>query len=357
MLRAHNLRLLSPYEADAANRNLIADSAKAVAEVLVVAGHLINCDIAKLPVPYYFSDILNIVHMPLFCLIGGYFSLRLQESPFLQMLKKSMLRILLPYLVWSTVAVAAKAGMTILNGTFSLRESLTLWYTTLLLGKSLWFFLTLFLVRVLAWAVFRLRAISGWLAAAVLALIAIIPFPGETELYFLLRLHDLLPIFCLGCFLHNSKKLNALLIKHLFSGTTLFVCCLLLLTSPFFAALYRIIPDGILRNPLSIVMEAAMLPGVFLPICMLLHKLPSVERQTARWGLYTMDVYCIHMVFVEYLRFQMPESVLSSIQVVSSVCYLFEAILITGICVLIARLLHSFFSPYHRLMSGSWKKP
>lgn len=351
-------RLLVADVSSPATRNQMADTAKAVAAILVVTGHLIYCDAAKLPTPYYFSEILNIVHMPLFCLAGGYFSVQMLEKSFYSMLKKTALRILLPYILWSTVAVAAKAGMSLLHGSFSLWENLTLLGETLLYGKSLWFFLTLFWIRIFAWGMIRLKSVGKWVPLTVLVGIAMIPLPNTTELYVLVRLQDLLPIFYIGYYLHSNAKLNAFLKKSLRARAAWLICCTILLTSPLLADLYRLIPKNILETPLKIMVKLILLPGVFLPICVLLHKCLVIEQRIAGRGLYTLDIYCIHMVFVEYLRFQMPERIVFSAQWLSSLCYLLESVVITAFCVLIAKLLHGFVPPYRWMMSGSWpQKP
>lgn len=67
-----------------------------------------------------------------------------------------------------------------------------------------------------------------------------------------------------------------------------------------------------------------------------------------------MDVYCIHMAFVEYIRFQMPTQIVTGNQVVSAVCYFIEATIIAVICLWITKILRKFIKPYEWLMSGKW---
>ncbi len=338
-------------------RNQVADVEKFLAAVLVVSGHLIAHDKNQLPSPYYFFNILAVAHMPLFCIISGWFSGTLMGMPFTRMLKKAEIRLLLPYLVWSSVAVFAKMGRSLLDRSFSLSNSVHLWIKTVLFGTSVWFFLALFLIWILGWGVFRVESKSGWLAILAVFAIMIIPIPYESDIYALSRLHDLFPIFYLGFYINRKRTVllrlfrkNSVISFFIFSC----VCIITLLLIPKVSTICLGWFDCHILTPFRIVIEISVLSAVFMPAGWIIHKGRNLEACLAKMGYFSMDIYCIHMMFVEYLSFQMPDSIISANQIYSSLAYFVEAIIITVFCVAIAWILRQYVKPYRCLMTGKW---
>lgn len=338
-------------------RNERADVAKGIATVLVVAGHLIKTDLENLPHPYFFSIILNLAHMPLFVLLSGFFAVRMLESSFSSVLKKTVFRLVIPYIVWSSVAVIAKGVFGMPENVMTLRMFGTLWLETLLYGTSIWFFFTLSIIWILSWFLYqvekRFRCFPAILV--IILFVLILPIPNTKSLYVLYRTQELLPVFYLGFF--TRRKISEHDIFTFFQGKGILFAvafsCIFLLVSPF------LITDAFTSAlqqtlPLKVLVDLLMLASVFIPSCFIIGKLKYCKRLFATLGPYSMHVYCIHMVFVEYLRFQTPAAVWNWPQVYSAIFYFLNGLIIAVISMGIAYVLSKYIGPYRWIMTGNW---
>lgn len=246
------------------SRNIYVDCSKGLAAILVITGHLIECESGPLPEPYRFHQVLSAAHMPLFFLLSGWFSVTIMEYSFSNAVKKASIRLLIPYIAWSSVAVAAKIMKSILQHDFSIKDTLILLWNTLLSGMSMWFFMGLFLTWCGMWLVYQVEKKNTLLVILILLLIAVIHFPGEEDYQYIQKLHELAPVFYLG--FYARRKWQSVIYKILKSKWTVGMACIALIFIPWLASLRTtLLSNNPLATPLVILIELVAIAAVFIP--------------------------------------------------------------------------------------------
>lgn len=332
-------------------RDHMADSLRGFAAILVIAGHLISRDIAMLPTPYWFLDDLTFIHMPLFFFFGGYFSLHSLRESLPHLLGQKALRLLLPYGMWSSVAVAAKTAAALLQGTFSVGQTLSHWGSTLLFAESMWFFVSLFIVHVAGW--FLLRALDRWHAGALFLPLVLTLLPGSS-IFAWHKTQEMLPFFVLGMLMarqHLPYRIDKLTPPR--QAVLCLVALAVLTATPVYIPTLSAFRAQ--QGPLLIVCCAGEF-FIFAAAMVLLCCLFSLSRPLLRvfgWlGRYSMQLYCLHMFFVKYFAVAAPSFLFAWPQAVSSVCYFALAFVVGTVCASLSWAVLDRIPLYRLLMLG-----
>ena len=294
--------------------------------------------------------------MPLFCLVNGWLTGNLIVGSFYNMIKKALSRLLLPYFVWSTVAVLAKAVLAMYQDLFSIKWAWNLWVDTILFGTSMWFFPALIVIWFLSWAIYHLAIRSRLLAMVAMGIVLFLPLQLESRVYAFRRVHDLLPIYYLGFIARTCDTDHQKVTRLLKSRKILIISFSLFLILPWLLYVEEHFSESQTCILLQIIFELVGISAVFIPCCWLIHKSARLESFISVLGIYSLDIYCIHMAFVEYFRFQMPERIVKASQLISAPLYFLEAVMIAVISAMIAFVIGRVFPLYKWIMSGRWPK-
>ena len=133
------------------------DHAKAMAIILVVAGHFVQSYCPDLNVIF---KIIYSFHMPAFFVLSGF--LFSEKKPFKNFIVKKAKSLLLPYVVFSALLLVYRFAVNVLNGSYGdilsqIKENLV---STLLIENDsyfmfLWFFPCLFTANIFLYFIFR----------------------------------------------------------------------------------------------------------------------------------------------------------------------------------------------------------
>lgn len=332
-------------------RDRTADAVRGFAATLVIAGHLIIRDSTGLPAPYWFGKVLDFIHMPLFFFFGGYFSLSALHRSCPELLRQKAHRLLVPYVMWSSVAAAAKVAAGLLQGTFAFASALTLWIQTLLFAQSMWFFVSLFTVHVIGWVF--VRALDRWHGWAFILPLLLALLPGS-EVFAWHKTQEMLPFFVLGILMARERipcRLDAVTprMQILLCLSSLAV----LAASPAYILVLAACRER--QGPSLLVCCAGELL-LSIAALVLLSCLFSVCRPLARFfswlGRYSMQLYCLHMFFVKYFAVTLPAALLTLPQAVSSVCYFVAALGVGITCAVLSWAVLDRIPLYRLLMLG-----
>lgn len=288
-------------------RNAVFDIAKCLAMYLVVLGHLVADRIGD---PAYF---INLLHLPVLFFISGFFSVSSVEKRTAgELLKRKTVTLLVPYLLWSGISLAANVALSVLRGGFSAAWTLNEAVQIFVYARSVWFLIQLFITFVIFLAVYKLLEKTGmkklvvpaclvvWLALSWLV-------PGD-----LLAFHKfkwLLPFFLAGYVMGKHREgLSAWLESH----KKLSLLGLLSLLYPVLVALwaqngamlrdaglaYASLPD-VLGSLLQYAISAVGV--VFVMILSRWMAKTPVGKVAAEIGTYSMDIYVIHMFLIKFV--------------------------------------------------------
>ena len=243
---------------------------------------------------HFFLNFVYCVHMPVFFFWGGYFALSSLKQSFHVFCGKKVVRLVIPYVMWSCVAVAAKEAVAFLNGTWDLGQCFLLICSTLLEAESMWFLIALFWMQLLFWAMYRL-------------------FP-----------------FGLGMLVYKKKDIiSAFAQDH----KLLWVPAgIVLLTTPLYVSFVYVHRLGyglpfVISGLVEVIVSTA-----FCYLCKyILHWVVGLRKFFMVLGKYSLEIYCIHMMFVKYLSIKVP-TVVFNIPVVVDFLYCLIALLIALLC-------------------------
>lgn len=351
----------------AKKRDASFDIAKGIAIYLVVLGHLFAIGEIDMMSPVY--NAINYTHMPVFFFISGWFFaryFRTHDGGEGKRFRQKAARLLVPFLLWSLVAWAfnvalhVKAGDPLMAGI--LWETIDIFFH----ARSLWFLLIMFVMfsyMLLCHWLGRKTPISQyiWAIAGWVVLYVFFPDNPDVSLFRMFKFEWLFPLFMVGCLLGGGtrafEKIRGFYRK--FKP----VCVIVLLAA--LACIFAFYNEG--------VFDAYSMPNVWnwaepwYPAAIIACYLISIAcvtlilllsgalartplagiLQTA--GMYSLDVYVIHMFFISAVKIVLPASL--------CVGPVFEfcvspggALLITVAVVVISKYLLDRIPPYRRLM-------
>lgn len=121
------------------------DIAKAIAIYMVVWGHIATEMQLEIP------GIIRYVHMPIFFFISGYFLQQgIGKSALSVYIKKRIRTLLIPYICWSTIALAANVLLEYIAGELTLDYVKNEFWDIFILARSCWFLIALFCSSIFA---------------------------------------------------------------------------------------------------------------------------------------------------------------------------------------------------------------
>lgn len=262
------------------------DVAKLLAIYLVVLGHVIVKQFSDA----YYGDPLYVIiytfHMPLFMMMSGFFASSVLKLDFSGLLKKKMVRLLLPA-VSCTVVCLAYFFLT--SDSVDIRDEF--------IGNS-WFLKTLFMCQVTFWVVKRVKLPDIVLFIGSWTIILLVPHSYS------LQYNWMYPFFWIGYFL---RKNIWLLEKHCgkiaVGSSLIFVCALLVLFRCHFST--GILPmSGMLISQAPILLFKLIVGGggsvMSIAWCKLAYTAaPKSLGHLSRYGRYTLGIYVTQTFLVE----------------------------------------------------------
>lgn len=332
-------------------RNESADSLRGLAAVLVIAGHLIVRDLERISTPNYFFSMLYCVHMPIFFFFAGLFAKSGLEKDLRQLGSEKAARLLVPYITWSSVAVVARAVLLILQGQWNFVDSLRQWVHTLLYADSMWFFLSLFTMHIFFWIVTKLWNKNHILAIVFSAICYLMPLSGFLSLH---NTQCMMPYFALGLLAahHKQTVLSFAFKKHKLLVVAAIVVFFVMPVYIVNASQWRL-DEGI-----NLIWGGMLSTLTASAVCILsesiMCKIRAVRKLFLLFGKYSMELYCIHMLFVNYFPISAPDRVIAMPEFILDIFYFILALGIGLMCVALSFVIFNRIPLYRRFMLGQW---
>ena len=340
-------------QAKSTPRNQTADALRGAAAVLVIVGHLFARDASLMQTENRFYYLISCIHVGIFFFFAGYFAKSGLKKGLARFVGQKAIRLLVPYVMWSSAAIAAKALLAFLQGAWNAQKTIHELLHSLIYGDSAWFFLSLFLMHLFFWCIYNGYWAYKWTGVLILAALYLLPMPEEFMLH---KTQTMMPFFAIGMLAAYKKEwLQSFFNKHrlMIRIFALAIC----LAAPLFMDIafaygmsYGILL--ILSNLLSMLAACA--------VCLLIHwlfdKVPVLNKAFVWIGVYSMEVYCIHMIFVSYLPITLPTAVLNMPEIVPNVIYLLLACLMALIIAALSQFILNRIPIYRWFMLGQWPK-
>lgn len=340
-------------KAGAASRNESADSLRGIAAILVITGHMLVRDAELLPDPNYLRYTLYCVHMPLFFFFAGFYARSALQGSFWELLKQKAPRLLVPYVMWSSVAVAAKAAISLLQGQWDGEQVLYTWGDTLLYARSAWFFLVLFTLFCLFWLLHWVYRKSPVAAVALAVIVYFLPISMVLALH---RAQTMIPYFALGLLVRQKKTIISQFSRD-HGNKLLWAALLVLAVTPLYivqASKTRLVYgfEMLLSNCVCVLTTAT--------VCILgeavMKKVQPLRKMFRLFGEYSMELYCIHMMFVNFLPIPIPQKILSMPEPIVDILYLAMALVLAFMIVAASCWIFNRIPIYRWLMLGQWPR-
>lgn len=331
------------------------DILKGLAIWLVVWGHLTTDQNLEI--------IIYVIHMPLFFMASGYFAYySYQSDDFGIILKKKAARILVPFITWSGVAVAANCVREFLiNGfhaDFLIHKLVEVYVTSM----SVWFLWALFVIFLLFSLAFWLGKYIGYISYIIIwvGMVCILPI----NLFSFNKIAMNFIWFLLGYFLHNLNLKNRIF-TFFRKGSILYI--------PLYFIVFRLISVEEFWKWYSFTMEDMDAGRItFISVVLTLYTLigmtfiwewviPFIEIVKLKQGVLgiggqTLEIYTMHMMFVSY--FTVIPKFIDQNGIVFNYFYL--PLYVTLICYIIIilsnKILHKI-KLYNIFMLGRIKNP
>lgn len=316
-------------------RRLDIDIAKGIAIVLVVWGHILLNTIGK------YSYFISLVHMPVFYFISGFFLIKeLNNNSFKEITQKKVVRLLVPYVIWSLISFVVNIGMIFIR----LKEISIeiIWneaFDIFVYSRSVWFLVELFIaIEIIALSYFISEKLFGIIAIVIYSILFLLPIND----YFAFYKYKWLFVFILvgvlagKCDIEKASKKIKMVVGSIAILILVGAACYFGFLTDTYVDAFRNI--SILNIDLSqiILCVAEVVFGFIgiiavVAIAKLLNK-TFIKKEMAMIGYYSLDIYVIHM-FLIYIFKAIPTFNLSFSLL--AIIYLFVAIVVSlGIAIL-----------------------
>ena len=308
------------------NRQNGKDIAKAIGIYLVITGHLLSAQAQA------GHALIYLVHMPLFFWISGYFLYgSVKKHSIAENVRNKVDTLLIPFLVWSGVALLANLAVSFLNGSLGLQVICSGFYEVYIQARSMWFLLILFLAQMLVLLLHRItskysiKLEIGMMLITWPILIGLLP----DQLFSLDKFKWMFPYLILGYGMHAmevflEKKAVAFSEKSIMTdllqikkasrkhaGIIGAVCCIIyifitlnLYDHPYMQNFLSKKSDGMNDFlPYSLIFLLSLLG--LLGLMKLSEGLSKsrIGSVLAGVGRYSMDIYVIHMFFIKFVTY------------------------------------------------------
>lgn len=268
------------------------DNAKVFFIFLVVFGHLIQPMQGELISVDALYQWIYIFHIPGFVLMSGYFAKGRGDQSFLvKMMKKLLLPFLLFQVLYSIVPILSNNDP---------------WYVALYEPHwSLWFLVSLFCWHLLLIVFKHLSPIKGLMIAFSIGLgIGLVPFIGHE--FSVSRTFVFFPFFLMGYWMDQT------LITYLKEMKFKVVAVLILATLFVGSLVMPVIPDELLfgsasysalgMESIGIIARLSLYALAILMVFSVLALIPNKNYQITAMGPYTLYVYLLHGVIIQFVR-------------------------------------------------------
>lgn len=351
----------------AKKRDASFDIAKGLAIYLVVLGHLFAVGEIDAMNPVY--NAINYTHMPVFFFISGWFFARYfrsRDGGEGKRFRQKAARLLVPFLLWSLVAWAFNVALHMVGGygfvVSAAWEAIDVFFH----ARSLWFLLIMFIMfayMLLCHWLGRVTPVSQyiWAIAGWLALYIFLPDNPDASVLRMFKFAWLFPLFMGGCLLGGGTK--AFEAIRGFYRKLKPLCVVVLIAA--FVLIFAFYNEDVFNAysmpnvwnwaeawyPAAIVacyvISFACVTAVILFSGLLSRTPVSGVLQTA--GLYSLDVYVIHMFFISAIKVVLPEALRTG-PVFEFCISPLGALLVTVVVVLVAKYVLDRIPPYRKLM-------
>lgn len=278
------------------------DIAKGIAGYLVVLGHLLGQIAGKSIV------LITYCHMPVFFWISG-FVLRKSMAKYdggdiWKLIRKKIRRLLIPYLVWSTVALVANVTVGMLHEDISLSDILKEFVSIFIYARSVWFLIVIFLTELLCIVIWSLAKINEIRYALVIGIWFLVCLSPILELLCIYKFKWLFPFMAFGMLCEEYA-----ICEKLYNCFYLKICSLLFI--PMAILMYR--EESFTEylfctysNAENIVMGGIYYLISILAVILVIWISSFLKRVTiggyiAEAGRYSLEIYVMHMFAVKFL--------------------------------------------------------
>lgn len=270
-----------------ATRNSYIDCLKGATIILVVIGHTIQCLFGD----WKYSIVeraIYMFHMPLFISISGFlFHPSVEKYSFLKYVKRNLLRLYLPSLVWGMVSVVMIGASKIAGS-----RPIELSYFASLLFTGMWYLTVLCILNIIGSLFYHISKYNSlWLWLTLFCVVYFIPSFGVIN-----YIKFLMPFWILGfcCKYYGINRIPLLLVLLCF----LTFLYLLFATYTFKYSVYEM-KNNIFSYEycqMTIVRLIAGFSGIimFLTICYYLMRFKKIKHFLVNIGMVTLPIYVLH---------------------------------------------------------------
>lgn len=306
------------------------DIMKAVAIYLVVVGHMFY------RMSWNVGGTIIFLHMPVFFFVSGYFAEKsLEKYETWMFCKKKIVSLLIPYIVWSGISLAANTVSVFkrvceqnLFWDWLLGESIDIF----IYARSVWFLIALFFAQLFYAFVRKIRSVKGAFILYLLLWIAVASVLPNKALAFN-KIKWLFPFLLCGGWIASVKKIvkaekwQVIICSVLFIGLSIF--------------LYEEKTAEIYSNFLYTNAHEAIIGMLYYMISFLgiwclyqwsvyIAKLDFLKKKICIIGKNSLDIYVTHMLMIKFF-FIMP-GVIQQNKLVAHI-YVFSYALIIIVCI------------------------
>lgn len=325
------------------NRLVQWDMLKGIAIFLVVWGHLNQID--------YIMNIIAVVHMPLFFVASGYFAVyTFSRNSIANVLKKKIKTLLVPFVVWSMIALSMNCLKALVRNEFDREFLLNKIEVVFLKPMSVWFLWALFVVFLIFTIAKKMEQYIGkisflvvgsvWCTIVIIFKIDILSFNKVAVNYWW---------FIMGYYLHGIDFKNLMHNKYIklsIMYIPMYIVVFSIITTEEFYMYYSCLFSedislfrGCFVSFISCIYAIMGMLFVWRWIIPFLEK-SILKKMFIKFGRYSLDIYTIHMMFVGYIVF-IPDIVSNNYIFLNYIYYPIYAFFICMlICVLTDRILH-----------------
>ncbi len=326
-------------------RNSVIDIAKGIAIYLVVLGHLQLIPRSETAV------LIASCHMPLFFFVSGlFFEKSISKISFSKFLIKKTRTLLVPYFAWSTVAFLV--NVVLLNVSGNRNSILNEAFQIFINARSLWFLLALFLTCVVTGVVWKIVKNKIVFVGVTILIWLILLLFGRIQLLSLYKVAWLYPYYLLGIIAMDSDNFLTWLngkdkkwtSKRIF--TDILVCMLFLISNlwlvndSLFSEFYENFSLEVKHCLFYILFYCVGILGIYLilEIAFILDWLKSIGLFVREMGIYSLDIYVIHMFFVKAIFIIMSQIQSDSIMKTQGLLAFYSLVIVLTILICVKTL-------------------
>lgn len=323
---------------------------------LVVLGHLVAEDSSL-------RNLIYVIHMPIFFLISGYFAYHsIDKYSLLEHFRRKSFSLLLPWFSWSAVALVMNCLKTFLSGEFTIHYLIQKFTEVYITTLSVWFLPVLWITTMLFLISYFILGSSKqkWLPFLFYLLVLMLP---NTTIFSLNNVKSNAIWFLFGYLLHNIK-LSAQTKKYLTMSGILYIplyfVVFKLISVEEFYAYYTFQFHTLPTERLLPVISTSFLYTIVGILFVWNYIVPLVQKTVLKnlfltYGLYSLDIYVMHMMFVSYIVL-VPSFVAQNYYLCNYIYMPIYALLISSIIAFLSGRILYRIGIYNIFMRGKLKQ-